>query len=176
MGLIRGQSPILIQLSTGEGLDTPFEDREKLVEVKPRVATFNPCSMSFGAGEFRNPPAGVRRLASRMRELGVKAELDIDDMGHIPVCPSPCVSSRLVRVWQAVVIGRPHLELTAVARALGGSARTGVEDSLYLRRGERAPDNESLVSRLAGAATILEKKIATVKDAEKEFALVGDPR
>jgi 3-keto-5-aminohexanoate cleavage enzyme len=79
-------------------------------------------------------------------------------------------------VWQAVVIGRSYFELTAVARAFGGSARTGVEDSLYLRRGKWARDNESLVSRLAGAATILEKKIATVKDAEKEFALVGDPR
>jgi 3-keto-5-aminohexanoate cleavage enzyme len=97
MGLIRRQSPILVQLSTGEGLDTPFEDREKLVELKPRVATLNPCSMSFGAGESRNPPAGVRRLASRMREQGVKAELDIYDMGHIPVCSSPCVGSRLVR-------------------------------------------------------------------------------
>ena len=79
-------------------------------------------------------------------------------------------------IWQAIVIGRPHFELTAVAMALGGNARTGMEDTLYLRRGELAPDNESLVSRLAGAATILEKKIATVKDAEKEFALAGDPR
>lgn len=208
MGLIREQSPILIQLSTGVGLDTPFEDREKLVELKPRMATLNPCSMSFGAGEFRNPPAGVRRLASRMQELGVKAELEIYDMGHISVCFSLLEEGLLTEplqfsivmgvkggmaatvdnllfamrqlppgaIWQAIVIGRPHFELTAVAMALGGNARTGMEDTLYLRRGELAPDNESLVSRLAGAATILEKKIATVKDAEKEFALAGDPR
>jgi uncharacterized protein (DUF849 family) len=51
-----------------------------------------------------------------------------------------------------------------------------MEDTLYLRRGALAPDNESLVSRLAVAATILEKKITTVKDAEKEFVLGGDPR
>ena len=49
----------------------PFEEREKLVELRPRMATLNPCSMSFGAGEFRNPPDGVRRLAARMRELAL---------------------------------------------------------------------------------------------------------
>jgi len=203
MGLIREQSPILIQLSTGVGLETPFEDREKLVELKPRMATLNPCSMSFGAGEFRNPPAGVRRLAARMQELGVKAELEIYDMGHIPVCLSLFEEGLLAEplqfsivmgvkggmaatadnllfavrqlpsnaIWQAIVIGRPHFELTTVALALGGNARTGMEDTLYLRKGELAPNNESLVSRLAGAATTLEKTIATVQEAELEFAL-----
>ena len=42
--------------------------------------------MSFGAGEFRNPPDGVRRLAARMRELGVKPELEIYDTGHLDAC------------------------------------------------------------------------------------------
>jgi len=203
MGLIREQSPILIQLSTGVGLDTPFEDREKLVELKPRMATLNPCSMSFGVGEFRNPPAGVRRLAARMQALGVKAELEIYDMGHIPVCLSLFEEGLLAEplqfsivmgvkggmaatadnllfavrqlpsnaIWQAIVIGRPHFELTTVALALGGNARTGMEDTLYLRKGELAPNNESLVSRLAGAAKTLEKTIATVEEAELEFAL-----
>jgi uncharacterized protein (DUF849 family) len=68
------------------GLDVPFEEREKLVETKPRMATLNPCSMSFADGEFRNPPKGVRRLAARMRELGVKPELEIYDTGHLDVC------------------------------------------------------------------------------------------
>jgi uncharacterized protein (DUF849 family) len=208
VGLIREQSPILIQLSTGVGLDTAFEDREKLVELKPRMATLNPCSMSFGAGEFRNPPAGVRRLAARMQELGVKAELEIYDMGHIPVCLSLFEEGLLAEplqfsivmgvkggmaatadnllfavrqlpsgaIWQAIVIGRPHFELTTVAMALGGNARTGMEDTLYVRRGELAPDNESLVSRLARTATTLEKTIATVREAELEFALGVDPR
>ncbi|HVB52548.1 MAG TPA: 3-keto-5-aminohexanoate cleavage protein [Acidimicrobiales bacterium] len=208
VGLIREQSPILIQLSTGVGLETPFEEREKLVELKPRMATLNPCSMSFGAGEFRNPPAGVRRLAARMQELGVKAELEIYDMGHIPVCLSLFEEGLLseplqfsivmgikggmaatadnllfaVRqlppsaIWQAIVIGRPHFELTTVALALGGNARTGMEDTLYLRKGELAPNNEALVSRLASAAKTLEKTIATVEEAELEFAIAAGSR
>lgn len=77
MDLIGERCPILIQLSTGVGLTVPFEQREQLVELRPRMATLNPCSMSFGAGEFRNPPQAVRRLAARMRELDIKPELEI---------------------------------------------------------------------------------------------------
>ena len=83
---IADSSPILVQLSTGVGLSVPFDEREKLVELRPRMATLNPCSMSFGAGEFLNPPADVRRLAARMRDLGVKPELEIYDTGHLDVC------------------------------------------------------------------------------------------
>jgi len=86
MDLIAERCPILIQMSTGVGLSVSFEDRERLVELKPRMATLNPCSMSFGLGEFLNPPLGVRRLAARMRELGVKPELEIYDTGHLDAC------------------------------------------------------------------------------------------
>ncbi|QJY48026.1 3-keto-5-aminohexanoate cleavage protein [Pseudonocardia broussonetiae] len=84
--LIAERCPILVQLSTGVGLDVPFEERERLVELRPRMATLNPCSMSFGEGEFRNPPRDVRRLAARMRELGVRPELEIYDTGHLDAC------------------------------------------------------------------------------------------
>lgn len=83
VGLIEESCPALVQLSTGVGLDVPFEERARLVEAKPRMATLNPCSMTFGAGEFRNPPDRVRRLAARMRELDVKPELEIYDTGHL---------------------------------------------------------------------------------------------
>src|SRR6202044_3363494 len=62
-----------------------YEDRVALVEARPAMATLNVCSMSFGVGEFRNPPEGVRRLAARMRELGIKPELELYDSGHLEV-------------------------------------------------------------------------------------------
>ncbi len=42
MDLIAERCPILIQMSTGVGLSVPFEEREKLVELRPRMATLNP--------------------------------------------------------------------------------------------------------------------------------------
>ena len=49
--------------------------------------------------------------------------------------------------WQVIAIGQANLQLTAMGLALGGHARAGLEDTLYLRKGELAPGNRPLVER-----------------------------
>lgn len=198
MDLIAQRCPILIQMSTGVGLSVPFEEREKLVELRPRMATLNPCSMSFGRGEFRNPPDGVRRLAARMRELDVKPELEIYDTGHVDAClrllhegllaeplqfsivlgiqggaaATPDNLINIVRrlppksIWQIIAIGRANLELTAIGLALGGNARAGMEDTLYLRKGEMTTGNSPLVARTIQLVRDLDLGIASVEETE----------
>lgn len=205
MDLIGERCPILIQLSTGVGLTVPFEQREQLVELRPRMATLNPCSMSFGAGEFRNPPQAVRRLAARMRELDIKPELEIYDTGHLEAClrlwaedllAEPLQFSivlgvrggmaatadnllTMVRrlppgaIWQVIAIGKANMELTAMGLALGGNAGVGLEDTLYLRKGELAPSNLALVSRTIRLAEALDLPIASVEEAEAALQLPG---
>lgn len=201
--LIRQRCPILIQISTGVGLSVSFEEREKLVELKPRMATLNPCSMSFGEGEFLNPPKGVRRLAARMRELNVKPELEIYDTGHLDAClqlwkegllAEPLQFSIVMGVrggmaatpenlimmvnrlppgaiWQVIAIGKANLQLTAIALALGGNVRAGLEDTLHLRRGALSPGNLPLVERAAQLARDLELDLATPEEAERILGL-----
>jgi 3-keto-5-aminohexanoate cleavage enzyme len=203
VGLIEESCPALIQLSTGVGLGVEYEARERLVEARPRMATLNVCSMSFGAGEFRNPPDGVRRLAARMRELGIKPELELYDTGHLEVAlalldeglleeplafslvlgvrggmaATPANIVHLVAqlppgsVWQVIGIGRANLSVTAIGLAMGGNARTGMEDTLMLRRGVPASSNGELVARLAQIATALERPIATVEEAAAALQL-----
>jgi 3-keto-5-aminohexanoate cleavage enzyme len=199
MDLIKDRCPILIQLSTGVGLDVPFSEREALVELRPRMATLNPCSMSFGTGEFRNPPKDVARLAARMRELGVKPELEIYDTGHLEACrrmrdagllddepmqfsivlgvrggmaASPDNLLTLVRrlppdcIWQVIAIGSSNLPLTTMGLALGGNVRAGLEDALYLRKGELSRGNQPLVERAVGVARALDRPIASVEETE----------
>ena len=207
VALIDEACGVLIQLSTGVGLEVPYEERMKLVEARPRMATLNVCSMSFGAGEFRNPPDGVRRLAARMRELGVKPELEIYDTGHLevalqllkedllqeplqfslvlgvsggmPAAPADLVAlvSRLPAdaTWQVIGIGRANLPLTAIGLAMGGNARTGMEDTLMLRRGVPATGNGELVARLAQLATDIERPPADVATAIELLGLDGVP-
>ena len=202
LDLIEERSPILTQLSTGVGLDVPYADRAKLVELRPRMASLNPCSMSFGGGEFRNPPNEVRKLAARMRELGVKAELEIYDTGHLDVCMALLkegllaeplqfsivmgvrggmaatpenlfyITSRLPKnaVWQVIAIGRANLELTTIGIVMGGNARTGLEDTLYMKKGELT-DNPSLVARLVNVCKVLDRSVATVEQTEKLLQL-----
>jgi len=202
VGLIEQSCPALVQLSTGVGLEVPYEDRERLVESRPRMATLNVCSMSFGTGEFRNPPDGVRRLAARMGELGIRPELEIYDTGHLDVAlalraeglladplqfsivlgvrgGAPATVDSLVSmvnrlpagaVWQVIGIGRANLQLTTIGLALGGNARTGMEDTLMLRRGVPAQSNAELVARLAEIARAIEREPA---DAAEARALLG---
>lgn len=206
MDLIQERCPILIQLSTGVGLSVPFADRAALVELQPRMATLNPCSMTFGAHEFRNPPADVARLAGRMRELGVKPELEIYDTGHLDAClrlrdagllddepmqfsivlgvlgGMAATANNLITivnrlppdcVWQVIAIGRTNLELTAMGLAAGGNARAGLEDTLYLRKGELSRGNQPLVERTVRLARALDREIASVEETE---ALLRLPR
>jgi 3-keto-5-aminohexanoate cleavage enzyme len=203
--LIQAASPVLVQLSTGVGLDVSYEDRERLVELRPRMATLNVCTMSFGRGEFRNPPDGVRRLAARMRELGIRPELEIYDSGHLEVVhtliaedllevPIACslvlgvqggmsatpenlihLIGRLPKqaVWQVIAIGRDNLPMTAIGLAMGGNARTGMEDTLWLRRGCRAQSNAELVARLATLTAAIGRERATVNDAAVQLGLTA---
>jgi 3-keto-5-aminohexanoate cleavage enzyme len=203
VGLIEESCPALVQLSTGVGLGVDYEDRVRLVEARPRMATLNVCSMSFGAGEFRNPPDGVRRLAARMRELGIKPELELYDTGHLEVALSllseglleeplafslvlgvkggmaatPANIVHLVAqlppesVWQVIGIGRANLSVTAIGLAMGGNARTGMEDTLMLRRGVPASGNGELVQRLAQISNALERPPATVEEAAAALQL-----
>ncbi len=203
VGLIEESCPALIQLSTGVGLEVPFEAREKLVEARPRMATLNVCSMTFGAAEFRNPPDGVRRLAARMRELDIKPELEVYDTGHLNVALALHAEGLLAEplqfsfvlgvrggaaataqnllamisnlpagsIWQVIAIGRANLELTAIGLALGGNARTGMEDTLMLRKGVPVSSNAELVQRLVSVTRALDREVANVDETEARLAL-----
>jgi 3-keto-5-aminohexanoate cleavage enzyme len=203
ISMIEEACPAIVQLSTGVGLEVDYEDRMRLVEARPRMATLNVCSMSFGPGEFRNPPAGVRRLAARMRELGVKPELEVYDTGHLDVAlrlleedlleeplqfslvlgvaggmsaaPSNLVHavSRIPRgaAWQVIAIGQANLAMTTIGLALGGNARTGMEDTLMVRRGVPASGNRELVARLAEIARAIERPVASVDEAGEQLGL-----
>ena len=201
--LVQAACPVLVQLSTGVGLDVPYEDRMRLVELRPRMATLNVCTMSFGRGEFRNPPAGVRQLAGRMRELGVKPELEIYDTGHLDVVhtliaedllelPITCslvlgvqggmsaAPENLIHlvgklpagaIWQVIGVGKANLPLTAIGLAMGGNARSGMEDTLWLRRGRKASSNAELIERLAALTAAMDRPRATVEQAAAQLGL-----
>jgi hypothetical protein len=50
-----------------------------------------------------------------------------------------------LRLADAVAIGKNNLPLTAMGLALGGNARAGMEDTLFLRKGELTQGNRPLV-------------------------------
>jgi 3-keto-5-aminohexanoate cleavage enzyme len=86
---IRSRCDIVVQASTGVGLDVSCEDRLQIIAsgaVDVTMATLNPASMTFGPGVFDNPPWFVNSLAEAMHDRGVHPELEIYDFGHVPLC------------------------------------------------------------------------------------------
>jgi len=54
---------------------------------------------------------------------------------------------------------------------MGGNARTGMEDTLMLRRGVPATSNTELVERLASVTRSIEREAATVEQANDLLSL-----
>jgi uncharacterized protein (DUF849 family) len=192
----------IVQLSTG-GLAFTYEDRMKMVEAKPAMATLNPCTMTFGAAEFRNPPRQMMELAARMIELGIKPEVEIYDTGHLemmlyllhkgllvePIQVSfvmgvrggmkgdPALLAYLVRElpegtsWQVIGVAKANLPMTTIGLAMGGNARTGLEDTLVLEPGVPVTSNAQLVERLVRIARSMQLEPATVAEVTQRLKL-----
>ena len=61
-------------------------ERCKHLELcRPEIATLDCGTMNFGEGDYvmTNTPAMLRAMAVRMRELGVKPEMEVFDTGHL---------------------------------------------------------------------------------------------
>jgi uncharacterized protein (DUF849 family) len=75
--------------------------------------------------------------------------------------------------WAAFGIGRMSFPMVAQSYLLGGHVRVGLEDNVYLSKGELAPSNAALVEKAVRIVTDLGGSIATVREAREILALRG---
>jgi uncharacterized protein (DUF849 family) len=73
--------------------------------------------------------------------------------------------------WAAFGAGRWAFPMLAQAFILGGHCRIGMEDTVYLSKGVKTPDNASLVRKSIGIIESLGGKIATVEEARAILGL-----
>ncbi len=94
-------SDVLVNLTTSEGarfcpgevdagvggpgttLVQPLERLRHIEELRPDICTLDVGTFNFGETIFVNTPAHLRIMAKRIQELGVKAELEVFEPGHI---------------------------------------------------------------------------------------------
>ena len=72
-------------------------------------------------------------------------------------------------------IGAVQTPMAAAAMLLGHHIRTGLEDNIYYKRGERAVSNAQLVERLVRMAHDMDRPLATPAQAREMMGL-GEPR
>ncbi|WP_417829863.1 3-keto-5-aminohexanoate cleavage protein [Thalassospira sp.] len=72
--------------------------------------------------------------------------------------------------------GRHQMPLASMAAAMGGNVRVGLEDNLYLKKGELAPDNASQVRKIREVLDGLSLEIASPDEARAILGLKGADR
>ncbi len=75
--------------------------------------------------------------------------------------------------WQVIGISRDQWRLVGAALTLGGNARVGLEDNLYLPDGEMARSNGELIAKARQMAEDVGRRVATVAEAREMLGLKG---
>jgi 3-keto-5-aminohexanoate cleavage enzyme len=86
MDRIRQECDMIVNLTTsGLHLSGPnlIERRLQPVTLRPEICSFDLGSINFRDAAFVNPPEWGKTAAERMREYGVKPEIEAFDVGHI---------------------------------------------------------------------------------------------
>ena len=73
--------------------------------------------------------------------------------------------------WQVVTIGRYHFRSNAIALAMGGNVRTGMEDTVFLDKGVPVKSNAELVERTVALARAMGREPATVEEAKRAIGI-----
>lgn len=75
--------------------------------------------------------------------------------------------------WSVLGAGRHQLKLGVTAGSLGGNVRVGLEDSLYIGKGELATSNAQQVRKIRGMLQELSIEIATPNEVRERLKLKG---
>ena len=75
--------------------------------------------------------------------------------------------------WSVIGIGAAEINLSTMAIHMGGHARVGLEDNIYLKKGVLAKSNAELVEKIMSLADIMHREVATPADARRILGLKG---
>lgn len=81
--LIRKQTDLIVQVSTGGAVGMSVAERMGAVALKPEMATITLGTVNFSDDVFLNHPRDIETIAKAIADNGVKPELEIFDVGMI---------------------------------------------------------------------------------------------
>ena len=113
------------------------------------------------------PPLFVQTIFGILGGIGT----DPEDLLHMKRTADRLFGEEYV--WSILGAGRHQMNLVTMGAIMGGNARVGLEDSIYLGRGVLAETNAALVGRIRRILTELSLDIATPDEARQMLALKG---
>ncbi len=75
--------------------------------------------------------------------------------------------------WSILAAGKHQMPMATMASLMGGNVRVGLEDSLYIGRGQLAPSNAAQVSKIRHILEELGMEVATPQEAREMLSLKG---
>ena len=192
---------MIVQFSTG-GRGRDPSARGSALYLKPDMASLSTGSVNFPTIVYENHTTLVEDLAAKMKDNGVRPEIEIFDTGHLvlakwlveqglidnPVLVQLCMGipwgapddigtllaivNNLPESWvfSAFSIGRNQLPYAALAVLAGGNVRVGLEDNLWLGKGELAT-NGALVERAATIVTNMGARVLSPAEVRAKLKL-----
>jgi len=74
-------------------------------------------------------------------------------------------------LWYAFGIGPTHFSMASASIINGGHARVGFEDNLFIRKNVPATSNAEMVRKVVDLAALLDREVASAKEARKILRL-----
>jgi 3-keto-5-aminohexanoate cleavage enzyme len=196
---------IIVQHSTG---GTAVDDDRRIEPLEtdpaPEMASLDMGPLNrYQKLTSENTRHLVDRLHERMRERGIKPELEVFNGGHLneslriwddladppyvnlvfgggtTTIPHPRNLVTLVEnlpdgtEFNVLGFGPHQLPMTTTSLFLGGHVRVGLEDNAYYRRGEPAESNAQLVERAVRIAEEFGRPVASTDQAREILGLEG---
>jgi 3-keto-5-aminohexanoate cleavage enzyme len=205
---LREQTDLVLCLTTSgiPGRNFSIEERLGPLALKPDMASFDAGSINLGGGAFINDPQFLDQAALKMKEAGVKPEVEIFDLGMMITTlrmrkegklddplhfqfvmgspwGAPATPKAFLHIhdylppnatWSNIGIGPGQMPMAMMALIMGGHIRVGMEDSIYVRRGELAKSNAQLVERVVRLVREYERPLASPDEARTILGL-GNP-
>ncbi|MCX6005600.1 MAG: 3-keto-5-aminohexanoate cleavage protein [Chloroflexi bacterium] len=160
---IKAKTNAVICLSTGGGMGMSTEQRATpLITFKPEMASLN-----FGSMNFTVFP-GAEKIKEWKYPWEKLAMLASEDY----IFPNEAIGAGNF-TWSAIGSGRNQMPICAVALAMGGNVRVGLEDSLYISKGVLAKSSAEHVEKIIRIMRELSLEPATPEETRKTLRLKG---
>src|SRR5271154_1867551 len=158
----------------------PTPDPDVFMQFLPRIkqATDAVVNITTGVGHLYNlahfvdrglikPPFFIQTIFGILGGIGA----DHENLLHMKRIADKLFGDDYA--WSILAAGRHQLPFVTMGAIMGGNVRVGLEDSLWLGRGQLAQSNADQVSRIRTILENLSLEIATPDEARKLLALKG---
>jgi 3-keto-5-aminohexanoate cleavage enzyme len=143
---LRAETSLIVQLSSGGAVTDPEDDRLRVLDAGPDMASCTMGTVNFGDDVFLNRWAFIVDLHTRMQERGIVPEYEIFDLGQLATL------ERLLSKYGLPAGGHVHVDF--VLGVPGGAAATAASVVAFTHAMRDLPPDATFSATGIGRGTL----------------------